>query len=69
MVEITLTSTIKCPACGFQKSEPMPENACVHFYECRACHHLLRPNPGDCCVFCSYASTPCPPRQLEAGPA
>ncbi|MGH8771663.1 MAG: GDCCVxC domain-containing (seleno)protein [Burkholderiales bacterium] len=21
----------------------------------------LKPKPGDCCVFCSYRSVPCPP--------
>jgi hypothetical protein len=60
---LVLTSTITCPNCGFEKQEPMPENACVHFYECTHCHQLLRPQPGKCCVFCSYGSTPCPPRQ------
>jgi hypothetical protein len=31
---LVLTSTITCPSCGFEKQEPMPGNACVHFYEC-----------------------------------
>ena len=22
------------------------------------------PKPGDCCVFCSYATVPCPPVQV-----
>ncbi len=26
----------------------------------------LVPKKGDCCVFCSYADTKCPPRQMEA---
>jgi hypothetical protein len=60
---LVLTSTITCPSCGFEKQEPMPENACVRFYECTNCHQVLRPRPGRCCVFCSYGSTPCPPRQ------
>lgn len=62
-----LDATIKCPHCGFEKRESMPTNACVHFYECTNCHTLLRPKPGDCCVFCSYASSKCPPRQGDAG--
>ncbi len=44
----------------------MPENACVHFYECTDCHTLLRPRRGECCVFCSYGSSKCPPQQREA---
>ena len=43
----------------------MPENACQFFYECHDCGTLLRPKPGDCCVFCSYGSVPCPPVQTE----
>lgn len=42
----------------------MPENACQWFYDCRSCHAVLKPEPGDCCVFCSYATVPCPPVQL-----
>ena len=59
-----LESTITCPECGHARIEQMPEDACVFFYECPACHTRLRPNPGDCCVFCSFGSVPCPPIQL-----
>lgn len=41
----------------------MPTNACVFFHECADCKLLLRPKDGDCCVFCSYGSVPCPPIQ------
>ena len=41
----------------------MPTDACQFFYDCRGCGALLRPKPGDCCVFCSYGSVPCPPIQ------
>ena len=60
---IMLQSTLTCPHCGFQKKETMPENACTFFYECESCHSLLKPKPGDCCVFCSYGTTKCPPMQ------
>jgi hypothetical protein len=56
-------STITCPICGTAKAETMPIDACLFFYECTACGALLRPKPGDCCVFCSYGSVPCPPIQ------
>jgi len=55
-----LNSTLTCPECGFKKEETMPTDACVHFYECTHCHALLSPESGDCCVFCSYGSIPCP---------
>ncbi|HET6586635.1 MAG TPA: GDCCVxC domain-containing (seleno)protein [Oleiagrimonas sp.] len=60
---IQFTSTITCPACGCKQTETMPEAACMHFYVCPACHRMLRPLAGDCCVFCSFGSFPCPPVQ------
>lgn len=56
-------STITCPACGFAKEEEMPTDSCVFFYECGNCKKLLKPEKGDCCVFCSYGSENCPPKQ------
>jgi len=58
-----LTATLTCPHCGHKRTETMPTNACVHVYECSACRAVLRPKPGDCCIFCSYGSSRCPPRQ------
>jgi len=73
MAAIETVSTLTCPACGHQKAEPMPENACLYFYDCENCGARLKPKPGDCCVFCSYGSVPCPPvqkaRQEDAGGA
>lgn len=60
-----LTSTLTCPACGHQQVEQMPTDTCQWFYECRQCHELLRPKPGDCCVFCSYGTVACPPMQTK----
>jgi hypothetical protein len=31
----------------------------------KGCGTRLKPKPGDCCVFCSYGSVPCPPIQAE----
>lgn len=61
-----LRSTITCPQCGHRAEEMMPTNACLFFYDCRACNTKLRPLTGDCCVFCSYGSVPCPPIQIGA---
>jgi hypothetical protein len=57
-------SEITCPHCGAAKMETMPTDACQFFYEC-TCGTMLRPKPGDCCVFCTYGSVPCPPIQAE----
>jgi len=58
-----LESVITCPQCGTAKTETMPTDACRFFYRCGGCGAQLRPKPGDCCVFCSYGSAPCPPVQ------
>jgi hypothetical protein len=52
-----LRSTLTCPHCGHQETETMPIDACQFFYDCKGCGVVLRPNDGDCCVFCSYGST------------
>lgn len=60
-------SVLVCPACGHAKAERMPLDACQWFYECEACGALLTPKAGDCCVFCSFGSVPCPPKQAAEG--
>ncbi|MCL5030450.1 MAG: hypothetical protein M1480_15675 [Bacteroidetes bacterium] len=63
--EIKYQSVITCPVCGFSKEETMPADACQFFYKCNNCEEILKPKKGDCCVFCSYGSVPCPPVQME----
>ncbi|MBM3482160.1 MAG: hypothetical protein FJX66_02540 [Alphaproteobacteria bacterium] len=60
-----LEARLSCPACGHVTLTTMPENACVYFFDCPACGKGLTPLAGDCCVFCSYADAPCPPRQVK----
>ena len=60
---VVLESTLTCPACGYVKLEVMPTDACQWFYACEQCHTVLNPKSGDCCVFCSYGTVPCPPIQ------
>ncbi|MDE3253000.1 MAG: hypothetical protein KGO92_09335 [Bacteroidota bacterium] len=64
-METILESLITCPHCQHTSKERMPENACTYFYTCTHCGQLLKPKPGDCCVFCSYGSVPCPPVQHD----
>jgi hypothetical protein len=64
---LVLQSVIRCPQCGARKEETMPTDACQFFYECGGCGTLLKPRPGDCCVFCSYGSVKCPPVQRRDG--
>jgi hypothetical protein len=58
-------STLTCPACDFAAAETMPSDACQFFYDCKGCGARLKPKAGDCCVFCSYGSVPCPPVQAD----
>ena len=59
-MQIIRESIITCPHCGHKSLETMPEDACVVFYRCKGCGKTLTPIGGDCCVFCSYGSVPCP---------
>ncbi|MGO9769763.1 MAG: GDCCVxC domain-containing (seleno)protein [Roseiarcus sp.] len=61
MLELKMVSTITCPVCGHEASETMSTDSCQYFYQCTGCKTVLKPKAGDCCVFCSYGDTPCPP--------
>lgn len=63
--ELRLESIICCPVCGARRKERMPVDACQCYYECTGCGALLTPRKGDCCVFCSYGTVPCPPVQQQ----
>ncbi len=65
MPDITIESTVRCPVCGVAQTETMPTDACQVRYQCVHCGETLRPRPGDCCIYCSYGSVPCPPIQIE----
>ncbi len=60
-----LDSLLTCPHCGYAKRESMPTDACLFFYQCENCKAVLHAKPGDCCVFCSFGSVPCPPVQAQ----
>ena len=50
-----LETTLTCPSCGAPNRATMPTDACQFFYKCGSCRQIIRPKPGDCCVFCSYS--------------
>ena len=64
---VETVSILTCPACGATSEMTMPEDACIFYWDCPGCGELARPKPGDCCVFCSYGSVPCPPVQAARG--
>lgn len=58
---MTKEAHVTCPRCRHVATASMPKDACVYFFECPSCKAILRPLPGDCCVFCSYGDHKCPP--------
>lgn len=58
-------SVLTCPFCGNEKVLEMPSDSCLFFHQCEACHEVISPKSGDCCVFCSYGSVKCPPIQAS----
>lgn len=64
-MQVELESLVTCPECGHQEQELMEPDACIVVYDCDGCGSTLRPREGDCCVFCSFGSVPCPPIQVE----
>jgi hypothetical protein len=64
-MEAITRSVVTCPKCGAQAEAEMSTDACLVFFKCESCRAVLRPRPGDCCVFCSYGSVKCPPVQLR----
>lgn len=61
--KISLQSEITCPDCGNKKTETMPADVCRFSYQCEKYHTVLKAKEGDCCVFCTCGSLPCPSKQ------
>ncbi len=66
-MEVDTRAGLTCPECGAVQEVDMPTDACQFFYQCVGCNVVQRPQKGDCCVFCSYADTRCPMKQMETG--
>ncbi|MGF7230743.1 GDCCVxC domain-containing (seleno)protein [Arachidicoccus sp.] len=62
---VEIQSILTCPKCGHKKTEIMPTEACVYFYECEQCKTILKPLKTDCCVYCSFGTVRCP--SMQAG--
>lgn len=66
-----LDTVVHCPVCrsaaprlrGLGGCLP-PDDVCVVVDVRPQCGAALRPQPGDCCVFCSYGDDLCPPEQM-----
>lgn len=65
MTEIKTTARITCPECGHIEEVEMPLEYCQIRWECPNCLATVKPREGFCCVFCSYADTLCPAKQMK----
>ncbi|MGZ3600629.1 MAG: GDCCVxC domain-containing (seleno)protein [Ktedonobacterales bacterium] len=63
---VVTRSVIRCARCEYEREVTMPTAYCQIVYECPRCGARLSPKAGDCCVFCSYGSVPCPSMQAGA---
>ncbi|MFX0116016.1 MAG: GDCCVxC domain-containing (seleno)protein [Candidatus Hodarchaeota archaeon] len=59
-------SLFTCPECGQNELVEMPRGQCLISRRCNSCQEIIHPKNGDCCVFCSYGDTLCPPMQKES---
>jgi DNA-directed RNA polymerase subunit RPC12/RpoP len=58
-------SILTCPYCNHSEELEMPLDFCQYFYICKNCGKTITPKKGDCCVFCSYGTNPCPSIQEQ----
>ena len=65
-MSVATTAELPCPVCGLAQDAEMPTDSCQFFYDCVGCGSVIRPQAGDCCVFCSYADKQCPSKQRES---
>ncbi len=63
MASELLDAIMTCPACGYQQMVTMEAFGQRMLWPCPACGSVLRPRPGEHCIYCSFASVPCPPVQ------
>ena len=64
-MELVLECSVTCPECGAVFAARMPDAEEVVSLSCPTCERVIKPEPGDCCVFCSHGSVPCPKAQSE----
>ena len=65
MSAIVLESVLTCPRCGFAGNHA--HGRLPVLLRVQQLQGAAAPNPGDCCVFCSFGSVKCPPIQQQLG--
>jgi hypothetical protein len=64
-MDLVLVCSLTCPSCAATFSTDMPETETVDELACPSCGTVVVPDPGECCVFCSHGTMPCPIAQSE----
>lgn len=54
---------VTCPKCGHSEWMTMEPDYSPYVYQCDRCLTVSVPTDGECCLFCSFGSSPCLPRQ------
>lgn len=62
---IRAVAHLTCPYCHFIQEVTTPTDVCQQVYKCVQCGEMLKPKEGDYCMFCSFADSKCPPKQIE----
>jgi hypothetical protein len=58
-----IDAKLKCPFCGKIEETEMPERHSETERPCKFCDKLMQASGADCCVFCKFSNTICPPQQ------
>ncbi len=62
MTAVVLRSTLPAPSVGTGRRRSLPSTRARGSPSARAAHGAASPG-GDCCVYCSYGTSKCPPMQ------
>lgn len=60
-------SVVTCPECGWYEPVAIPDAPGRYVHKCPGCGIRLRPNLGECCVFCVYGNVRCPDGEADGG--
>lgn len=61
-------STLVCPRCNHGERMMMAENSSLVVHVCQSCGLEMHRLPGNCCLFCTWGTVPCPTAQRAYNP-
>lgn len=56
ILETSFLAELICPQCGIRISKSIGLSACIVRHTCPSCSIVIRPRPGEGCIFSSYGS-------------